>query len=76
MKYAAKVTLKQTQQKALLGAHRTMSANLQAQLAANPDPARILELVEIQNQIAQLQHDLTKDILIKLNKEEKVEYNT
>jgi hypothetical protein len=52
-----------------------MSANLQAQLAANPDPARTLELVEIQDQIAQLQHDLTKDIPIKLDEEEKVEYD-
>jgi len=73
-KHAAKVTLKRTQQNALLGAHQTMAANLQAQMA-NPDPARTLELVEINNTIAQLQHDLAEDIPIKLDKEEKVEYD-
>jgi hypothetical protein len=74
-KHALKVTLKRTQQNALLAAHTTMSANLQAQLAANPNPARTLELVEINNQIAQLTHDLAEDIPVKLHEEEKVEYD-
>lgn len=54
-KHAAKVTLKRTQQNALLGAHQLMAANLQAELADNPNPARTLELVVINNTIAQLQ---------------------
>ncbi len=40
---------------------------------SNPDPGRTLELVEIQNQI--LQHDLAEFIPVKLDKEEKVEYD-
>ena len=74
-KHAAKVTLKRSQQNALLGAHQTMAANLQAELAANPDPARTLELVQINNTIAQLQHDLAMDIPIKPDDEEKVEHD-
>jgi hypothetical protein len=57
-KHAAKLTLKRTQQNTLLGAHQTMAANLQAELAANPNLARTLELVEINNMIAQLEHHL------------------
>jgi hypothetical protein len=42
-------------------------------MAANPNPAQTLELVEINNLFAQLlQHDLTEDIPIKLNTEVKV----
>ncbi len=52
-----------------------MSANLQAELAVNPNRARTLELVEINNQIAQLTHNLAKDIPVKLDEEEKVEYD-
>ena len=52
-----------------------MYANLQAELAANPNPARMLELVQINNQIAQLNYDLAKDIPVKLNEEKKVEYD-
>ena len=72
-KHAAKTILKRTQQNALLGAHQVMEANLQALIAANPDPTRTLELVQMQNTIAQLHHELTKDIPIKLDEEEKVE---
>ena len=75
-KHAAKTTLKRTQQNALLGAHQVMEANLQALIAANPDPTRTLELVQMQNTIAQLQHELTEDIPIKLDEEEKVEYDS
>ena len=39
-------------------------------------PPSKLELVEINNQIAQLTHNLAKDIPVKLDKEEKVEYNS
>ena len=54
-----------------------MEANLQAIIAANPDPAsRTLELVQMQNIIAQLQHELIEDIPIKLDEEEKVEYDS
>ena len=74
-KHAAKVTLKRSQQNALLGAHQTMAANLQAELAANPDPARMLELVQINNTIAQLQHDLAMDIHIKPDDKKKVEHD-
>ena len=41
--HALKVTLKQTQQNALLNAHQTMSANLQAELVANLNPSKMLE---------------------------------
>jgi len=75
-KHAAKTTLKRTQQNALLGAHQTMDANLQTIVAANPDPARTLELVQMQNIIAQLQHELLEPISIKLDEEEKVEYDS
>lgn len=72
-KHAAKVNLKRTQQNSLLGAHHNIAANLQADMAANPNSAQTLELVEINNLIAQLlQHDLTEDIPIKLNTEVKV----
>ena len=74
-KHVAKVTLKRGEQNTLLGAHQTMAANLQAELAANPSPARMLETVEINNMIAQLQHDLAEDIPITLDKVEKVEYD-
>ena len=73
-KHAAKTTLKRTQQNALLGAHQTMEANLQTIVVANPDPARTLELVQVQNTIAQLQHELLEPISIKLDEEEKEEY--
>ena len=72
-KHAAKTTLKRTQQNALLGAHQTMEANLQTIVAANPDPARLLVLVQVQNTVAQLQHELLEPISIKLHEEEKVE---
>jgi len=74
-KHMAKVTLKRTQQNALLVAHQTMAVAVQAELNVNPDPARTLELVQIMNMIAQLQHDLTEDVPIKLDEEEKVEYD-
>ena len=60
----------------LLVAHQTIEANIQIIIATNPDPARQLELVQVQNTIAQLQHKLNEDIPIKLDKEEKVEYNS
>ena len=53
-----------------------MEANLQTIVAANPDPARTLELVQVQNTIAQLQHELLEPISIKLDEEEKVEYDS
>ena len=75
-KHTAKVTLKRSQQNALLGANQTMAANLQAELALNPNPARTLELVQLNNTIAQLQHDLAEDIPYKLDEEEKVEHDS
>jgi hypothetical protein len=52
-----------------------MAANLQAELATNPDPRRTLELVQLNNEIAQLQHDLSEDIPYKLNEQEKVAHD-
>lgn len=75
-KHTSKVALKRTQQNALLGAHQTMAVNIQAELDTNPNPARTLELVHINNEIAQLQHDLTEDTPIKLDDEEKVAYDS
>lgn len=49
-----------------------MAANLQAELATNPDPRRTLELVQLNNEITQFQYDLSEDIPDKLNEQEKV----
>jgi hypothetical protein len=61
-KHAVRVTLKRSQQNTLLNANETMATNLQAELAANPDPRRTLELVQLNNEIAQLGYDLSEDI--------------
>ena len=76
-KHAAKTTLNMRTQQNALGAHQMMEANLQAVIVANPNPARTLELVQMQNANAQLQeHELTEDIPIRLDEEEKVEYDS
>jgi hypothetical protein len=70
-KHVAKIILKRNQQNALL------TTELQAQIAAAPNPALSLQLLVLQNNnmVAQLQVELTKDIPIKLEEEETVEYD-
>ena len=74
-KHAAKTILKRNQQNALLTAHQAIANELQVQIAAAPNPALSLQLVQNNNMVAQLQHELTEDIPMKLEEEEKVEYD-
>jgi hypothetical protein len=72
-----KIILKRHKQNALLTAHQDIATELQAQIAAAPNPALSLQLLVLQNNnmVAQLQLELTKDIPIKLEEEETVEYD-
>jgi len=74
-KHTARVALKRTQQNALLNVQQTLHANLQAELAAAPDPRRTVELVRLNNEISQLQYELSEDIPYKLDKQEKVAHD-
>jgi hypothetical protein len=75
-KHAAKITLKRAQQNALLTAHQAITAELEAQITAAPSPALSLQLVQNNNIVAQLQLEITESIPIKLEEEEKVEYDS
>ena len=75
-KHAAKQTLKRGQQNALLTAHQAISAELEAQITAAPTPALSLQLVQNNNIVAQLQLEIAESIPIKLEEEEKVEYDS
>ena len=56
-------------------AYQDIASELQTQIAAGPNPELSLQLVQNNNMVAQLQHELTKDIPIKIEEEEKVEYD-
>lgn len=75
-KHTTRVTLKRSQQNALLGANQMMATNLQAELVINPNMAGSLELVKPQNTIAQLQYELAEDIPYKLDENEKVKHDS
>jgi hypothetical protein len=74
-KHAAKILLKRSQQTALLMAHQAITTELEAQIASAPSAALSLQLVRNNNVVAQLRHEINEDIPMKLEEEEKVEYD-